>query len=103
MVYTQSFLVVKRGGGRKKSRPPSREKSVKCHFSVMVKVVGMVEDLEVRVKSNFDGKVILAAANSQTENSLSCISEDTVLQRREIMFHRYIALAWLPSDTKPHY
>lgn len=44
MVYTQSFLVVKRGGGRKKSRPPSREKSVKCHFSVMVKVVGMVED-----------------------------------------------------------
>lgn len=53
----------------------------------------------MRVKSNFDGKVILAAANSQTENSLSCISEDTVLQRREIMFHRYIALAWLPSDT----
>lgn len=66
-------------------------------FFVMVKVV-MVEDLEVSVKSKLDGKVILAAANSQTENSLSCISEDIVLQRREIIFHHYIALAWLPSN-----
>lgn len=58
----------------------------------------MVEDLEVSVKSKLDGKVILAAANSRTENSLSCISEDIVLQRTEIIFHHYIALAWLPSD-----
>lgn len=45
MMYTQSFMVVKRDHGSKKS--------VKCHFSVMVKVA-MVKELEARVNSKFD-------------------------------------------------
>lgn len=54
MVCALSFVVVKRGSGRKKKKGClAGGKSVNCPFSVLVEVV-MVKALAVRVKSQLD-------------------------------------------------
>lgn len=95
MVCALSFVVVKRGSGRKKKRLPSRGK--KCELSFFCTGGGSHGE-----GSGGEGEKPIRLIRKEipaAEDSLSCVSAGIVLQRREVILHHSVALGYLPSNT----